>query len=233
MSITSVNALRQELKRAREHTDNLFRLLKPEALYDRPIPERHRLIFYLGHLEAFDWNQVCRGTLDLPSFHPTFDKLFAFGIDPPEGSAAQDQPSDWPRIEEVTSYNRRVRGILDEVIERAPEQIVHVALEHRWMHAETFAYLMHNLPPEAKNSPPDRRDASGAPPAVEMIEVPAGAASLGLSNGSGFGWDNEFEAHTAQVPEFAISKYKVTNGEYLEYVRAGGEDTPLLGKARR
>jgi formylglycine-generating enzyme required for sulfatase activity len=211
------------LKRAREHTDNLFRLLKPEALYDRPIPERHRLIFYLGHLEAFDWNQVCRGMLDLPSFHPTFDKLFAFGIDPPEGSAAQDQPSDWPRVEEVTSYNRRVRQVLDEAIERAPEQIVHVALEHRWMHAETFAYLMHNLPPTAKLAPSHRREESGAPPTSEMIEIPAGAASLGLSNGKDFGWDNEFEAHEEQVPEFAISKYKVTNGEYLAYVRAGGE----------
>jgi iron(II)-dependent oxidoreductase len=223
MSTTSIDALRKELARSREHTDHLFRLLKPESLYDRPIPERHRLIFYLGHLEAFDWNLVCRGTLDLPSFHPSFDKLFAFGIDPPEGSAEQDQPSDWPRAEEVASYNRRVRETIDEAAGRVPEDIMHVALEHRWMHAETFAYLMHNLPPAAKTVKPERRKASSAPPRSEMIEIPAGAASLGLSKGKGFGWDNEFEAHQARVPAFAIGKYKVTNGEYLEYVRAGGE----------
>ena len=40
---------------ARARTDALFELLDPVALYDRPVPERHRLIFYLGHLEAFDW----------------------------------------------------------------------------------------------------------------------------------------------------------------------------------
>jgi len=39
---------------ARESSDALFALVRPSALYDRPIPERHRIIFYIGHLEAFD-----------------------------------------------------------------------------------------------------------------------------------------------------------------------------------
>ena len=77
--------LQERLDSARKLTDYVFSLLKPEALYSRPIPERHRLVFYLGHLEAFDWNLIARKTLDLPSFHPTFDKLFEFGIDPPVG----------------------------------------------------------------------------------------------------------------------------------------------------
>ena len=38
---------------ARRQTDRLFDLVRPDALYERPIPERHRIIFYLGHLEAF------------------------------------------------------------------------------------------------------------------------------------------------------------------------------------
>jgi len=44
---------------------------------------------------------------------------------------------------------------------------------------------------------------------------------LGLEPGATFGWDNEFEAHTVDVPSFEIGKYKVTNGEYLQFVRAG------------
>src|SRR5580700_3636746 len=107
-------ALQERLDSARHRTDSIFRLLKPEAIYARPIPERHRLIFYLGHLEAFDWNLIARKTLDVPSFHPTFDKLFEFGIDPPVGQAASDEPSDWPRVDEIRSYSRRIRGILDE-----------------------------------------------------------------------------------------------------------------------
>ena len=41
---------------ARNETDALFQIVRPEAMYDRPIPERHRIAFYVGHLEAFDWN---------------------------------------------------------------------------------------------------------------------------------------------------------------------------------
>src|ERR1700688_4617967 len=108
--------LLQKIESARARTDELFELLKPDALYSRPIPERHRLIFYLGHLEAFDWNQICRQALDLPSFRPEFDKLFEFGIDPPVGKIAEDTPADWPDIEQVRAYNRKVRSILDDVL---------------------------------------------------------------------------------------------------------------------
>jgi len=41
---------------ARRRSDALFDIVRTEAIYDRPIPERHRIIFYVGHLEAFDWN---------------------------------------------------------------------------------------------------------------------------------------------------------------------------------
>ena len=46
--------LLERLAEARKRTDDIFALLTPNAYYDRPIRERHRLIFYLGHLEAFD-----------------------------------------------------------------------------------------------------------------------------------------------------------------------------------
>jgi ergothioneine biosynthesis protein EgtB len=57
----------------------------------------------------------------------------------------------------------------------------------------------------------------------DTVAVPAGVVTLGLSRDSQtFGWDNEFEAHTTEVPGFTIDKYKVTNGQYLEFIAAGG-----------
>src|SRR5689334_20862231 len=113
------------LEQARDHTDSLFGLVRPEALYHRPIPERHRILFYLGHLEAFDWNLIGRYALDLPSFHPEFDRLLAFGIDPPPGQLPNDQPADWPSVAEVDRYNWRVRDEIDAVLDRVPEQLLH------------------------------------------------------------------------------------------------------------
>jgi iron(II)-dependent oxidoreductase len=215
-------ALQERLDSARKLTDYVFSLLKPEAIFARPIPERHRLIFYLGHLEAFDWNLIARKTLDVPSFHPTFDKLFEFGIDPPVGQAPSDEPSDWPSVDEIRSYNRRIRGVVDDLIEQAPEQIIQVALEHRLMHGETLAYLLHNLPYDQKaTGGMALAYSSQTPLATAMIEIPPGIATLGQKHGK-FGWDNEFAEHQVEVAGFRISKHKVTNGQYLEFVRDGG-----------
>ncbi len=211
----------RRLEQARENTDDLFRLVQPDALYERPIPERHRILFYLGHLEAFDWNLIARYALDVPAFHPEFDRLFAFGIDPPPGKLPEDQPSDWPQPGEVEQYNRRVRGTLAPLLEETPEQLLHVAIEHRLMHAETLGYILHHLPYSRKAALPQSAAPSCPAPVPGMIEVPAGTARLGRTAPEGFGWDNEFEAQEIEVPGFAIGKYKVTNREYLDFVREG------------
>jgi iron(II)-dependent oxidoreductase len=207
----------EEFAAARSQTDALFALLNPAALYDRPVAERHRIIFYLGHLEAFDWNLF---SPDQPSLHPSFDRLFAFGIDPEPGGAPADRPSDWPTEREVRDYGAGVRQMVDERLVELPEQLLHVAVEHRLMHAETLAYLFHNLPYDVKRGPAPA-GSERARVKNSMIEIAAGTAVLGRPRGDGFGWDNEFDRHTIEVPVFRISKFKITNGEYLEHVRAG------------
>src|SRR5262245_16504377 len=100
--------MRSQLSAARFRTDELFRLLRPQALYERPIPERHRIVFYLGHLEAFDWNLICAGLFQMESPQKEFGRLFAFGIDPTDGQLPQDRPGDWPQEKEIRRYNTRV-----------------------------------------------------------------------------------------------------------------------------
>jgi formylglycine-generating enzyme required for sulfatase activity len=221
-------SLQQELKEARRRTDGLFALVSPEAMYARPIPERHRLIFYLGHLEAFDWNQLCRWTLDKPTFHPSFDQLFEAGIDPAVGTASSDTPSDWPTIQEVEGYNVRVRQEVDQALEQVPEEMVHVAIEHRLMHVETTAYLLHHLDSSKKQAPLSTPlSLNGQAPSEEMVEIPEGSTRLGRRCEEGFGWDNEFREHDVFVPAFAMSQYKITNGQYLQFVNEGGAPPAL------
>jgi len=90
--------LLSRLHAARLEVDALFGIIKPEFLFERPISERHRLAFYVGHLEAFDWN-LLSAPLGLASVRTALDQLFAFGIDPVDGHLPSDQPSDWPPLE--------------------------------------------------------------------------------------------------------------------------------------
>ncbi len=46
---------------------------------------------------------------------------------------------------------------------------------------------------------------------------------LGLQKASGqFGWDNEFGEKRIDVGAFEIDRYMVTNGEFREFIDAGG-----------
>jgi formylglycine-generating enzyme required for sulfatase activity len=215
-----------EMRQARAHTDALFGLVAEETLYERPIADRHRLVFYVGHLDAFDWNQLGRGVLGLPSFRPSFDRLFEAGIDPPPGQAPADAPADWPALDDVRAYVARTRRELDERWPALPPERVLTALEHRWMHAETLCYLLHQLDPSKKRRPSSLPpvEASGATPLRNggaWVDVPAGTAALGQQPGE-FGWDNEFPRHRVGGAGFEVSRYKLTNGEYLRFVEAGG-----------
>ncbi|HYI95971.1 MAG TPA: SUMF1/EgtB/PvdO family nonheme iron enzyme [Bryobacteraceae bacterium] len=209
------------LQDARRQTDLLFSLLEAGALYERPIPERHRLIFYLGHIEAFDWNQIAVSAMGEKSFNSDFDRLFEAGIDPDSTNLPTDAPTDWPKQAEVCAYNRRVRDRIDEILPDAPETVAEMALEHRLMHAETLAYLLQNLPYEQKRDPGRSQWVDTFETTNTPVEIAGGLATLGRDPEEGFGWDNEFPKHFVRVPAFCIDRYKVTNGEYLEFVKQG------------
>ena len=231
----------RRLHSARAQTDALFALVRPGFEYERPIPERHRIAFYLGHLEAFDWNLLCRDGLGLSPFEAQLDHLFAFGIDPlPGGSAPTDAASDWPSVATIRHYGQRVRTALDGALRArrfgqrlsrpGPGDVgaVELAIEHRLMHAETLAYLLHQLPPRAKGPGPLPLPSADIP-RRRWIEVPAGRARLGLEGSDPrFAWDNEFGAHEVRVPAFAFDSRNVTNADYLHFVQAGGYSDPSL-----
>jgi ergothioneine biosynthesis protein EgtB len=222
----SQTTLLERLQLAREQSDDLFGIVKPEFLYERPIAERHRIIFYIGHLEAFAWNLLRERVLHAEPFNPTFDRLFAFGIDPVDGGLPSDQPKDWPDIDSVREYVAAVRNVIDEnlsLIEgRDVETLANVAIEHRLMHAETLAYMLHHLPYDQKQQLHSKPLLVVDPATPSMVEIPSGQATLGLSrNDKQFGWDNEFESHKVDVPAFAIDKHMTTNGQFLEFVAAG------------
>ena len=230
--------LLDRLADARTNTDRLFDLVKPEFLYDRPIPERHRIVFYVGHLEAFDWNLLRERAIGVETFHPEFDRLFAFGIDPVGGGLPTDLPKDWPAVSDVREYVAGVRHALDEGLEAGMlsetlrefplSLLLQVAIEHRLMHAETLTYMLHQLPLDRKTPPQLKPELVLGPGMPAIIEIPAGRATLGLrrEDPSSFGWDNEYEENTVEVPAFSIDQFPITNQQYLEFLTAGGYENP-------
>jgi ergothioneine biosynthesis protein EgtB len=250
--------LLSRLAAARARSDALFARIRPEGILERPIAERHRFLFYLGHLEAFDWNLIGRFGLGRHPAHREFDRLFERGIDPVDGNLPDDRPSDWPARDEVLHYGRAARDRVDGSLREAGGRghpllddgtLLHAAIEHRLMHVETLCYMLTWLPHSLKTERTSAPKIAGTVPGpvaspgrtaravARMAEIPEGIATLGLprapaagsgGDGAPFGWDNEFVEQRVPVPAFEIDVHDVTNGRFLEFVRAGGYDDRAL-----
>ncbi|HDQ71340.1 MAG TPA: NACHT domain-containing protein, partial [Chloroflexi bacterium] len=60
----------------------------------------------------------------------------------------------------------------------------------------------------------------------ELVFVPGGPFLMGSREGDEGAYDDEYPQHTVEVADFSISKYPVTNGQYANFVDAGGYDEP-------
>jgi len=229
-----IDDFKRRLHEAWSMSDRIFDLVPRDSWLDRPIRLRHPILFYVGHLPAFAWNQVGRGFLDLGNLRADFDDLFERGIDP-TGVDSYEVDLDWPPVDEVLEYRdaARVRLLdaVEPVLERARShpladrgRIINVALEHEYMHQETLQYMLLQLDPEAKIRPEHApRPELGPGAAPVPIEVEGGEVVLGADfDEVDFGWDNEFPSHRVPVDGFTIDSLPVSNCEWLEFVGAGG-----------
>lgn len=223
----------------RRRSAELFDAIDPGAYYTAPIPLRHPFVFYEGHLPAFSVIVLHRNALRRGSIDRELEDLFQRGIDPSDiGVAEQLNAKPWPSRETVQAFSAACdAAILDDLQHgkiddaRNPHFASGEAywniLEHEEMHHETLTYIIHQLPLDAKRGNGGRVRDELPDDAHATILIPAGSATLGKRRADGFGWDNEFEAHVVDVAAFEIDKYDVTNGEYLAFVRDGGNPPPF------
>lgn len=225
----------------RNRSAELFAIVEPAAMYDRPIELRHPIVFYEGHIPAFSFNKLVREGLGGPSIDPSLEKLFERGIDPSSSvDARRHERSSWPDRSVVHEFAEAcdaqvlkalATGDLSDAsspsLDRA--EAAYTILEHEELHHETLLYMLHRLPLEHKRV----RGRTGsffeaAPSSSGRATVDAGRATLGTNRGATtFGWDNEFDETYVDVPAFEMDVNDVTNGDWLAFVRAGGPVPPF------
>lgn len=222
-------------RRNRDRSRALLDLVADEAYFDRPIGQRHPIVFYEGHLPAFSFNTLVKKALGRPSIDARLEQLFARGIDPGENHSSRGTSESWPTRETVRAFveeaDRRVLDALEhDELDRPGHPLldrgegVFAILEHEAMHQETLLYMWQRLPFDRKRKPVayvPRVD--GRVPSPEWIQVPAGLATLGINREAElFTWDNERPACVASVPTFRIDRHDVTNAAFLDFVESGG-----------
>ncbi len=210
-------------------------LVGDQSYFSKPISLRHPLIFYFGHTATFFINKLVLAGLVRERIDPEFEAMFAVGVDEMSWDDLDEAHYDWPRVDEVREYRKRVREVMDELIQTMPLALP-VSWNHPWwailmcrssrrIHLETSSVLIRQHALEyVKPHPawqPCRK--SGDAPQNRLVQIPAGKVRLGKERSADkYGWDNEYGSHEAGIADFQASRYLVSNGEFLGFVEDGG-----------
>ncbi|MEK6735473.1 MAG: 5-histidylcysteine sulfoxide synthase [Pseudomonadota bacterium] len=238
---SDVSSKREEI-RAYFHTtldcyERLFETLRNDtAYYKKPITLRHPLIFYFGHTATFFVNKLILAGLITERINPRMESIFAVGVDEMSWDDLDSTHYDWPTVEEVRTYRKTMRSVVDRLITDMPLSLpitwenpwwpILMGIEHERIHLETSTVLIRQHALEFVRLHTDWqpcRKSSIAPQNV-LVDVPAGTVELNKSKTrqTHYGWDNEYGLHTAGIPAFQASKYLVSNQEFLPFVEANG-----------
>ena len=208
------------------------------AMYRKADPLRHPLIFYYGHTATFYINKLIVSKILTERINPRFESMFAIGVDEMSWDDLNTSHYDWPTVAEVTEYRSQVRQTIAELIKTLPLNlpigwdhpfwIILMGIEHERIHLETSSVLIRQVPlPYLKPIASWKICQEAAPaPQNSLLPVEGKKITIGKSfNDPLYGWDNEYGTHEADVLPFKASKYLCSNGEFLEFVDAGGYQT--------
>lgn len=122
-----------------------------------------------------------------------------------------------------------------------PMWALFMGIEHEKIHLETSSVLFREMPislvqvpdgwsalhPSARRALQDTKPQEGVHfPKNEMIPVCGRKVELGKPRDfPSYGWDNEYGSRIVEVPDFQASKHMITNGEFWQFVAAGGYRT--------
>ena len=143
-----------------------------------------------------------------------------------------------PNGGDVTAYRAHVDKAVERLIETVPAaqaqrvfDILEIGLNHEQQHQELLITdILHAF---AQNPTDPAYDPDWQPPRAAQgprgfVEVPPGVQQIGHDRSSGFCFDNELPRHNELIADMGIARHLVTNGEWLEFMAAGGYVTPSL-----
>ncbi|MBT2572053.1 ergothioneine biosynthesis protein EgtB [Planococcus sp. ISL-110] len=171
-------------------------------------------------------------------FNPTFDFLFNsyYNTIGPYQPRHERGVLSRPTVEGIIAYRNyvdgQIRDLLSDLqsseIKKELVKLIEMGLQHEQQHQELIlmdvkynffvnplfpVYLKTEEPPESERRKP------------AFIEFEGGLVEIG-HNGEGFSFDNESPRHKVWLEPFKLATEPVTNGEYLEFIEAGGYEQP-------
>jgi ergothioneine biosynthesis protein EgtB len=228
----------QEYAEVRQRSLQLAAALSPEDACAQSMPDASPVKWHLAHTTWFFETFILEPReAGFAPFHPAFRVLFnsyynGVGAKHPR---AQRGLLTRPSLDEVLAYRadvdrRMARLLAGHGGDAGFAGLVQLGLQHEQQHQELMLTDLKHLLAQSPLAPAYASDPlapQAIPAALAFLPFDGGLAEIG-HDGRGFCFDNELPRHLTYVAPFSLASRLVTNGEYREFIEAGGYRDPAL-----
>lgn len=223
-------SLSEAYKIVRQRSEHICKPLKTEDYVVQPIVDVSPPKWHLGHttwfFETFILKPNFKGYKEYdPDYNYVFNSYYetigARVVRTDRGNLSR------PTVEDVYKYRTHVDSAMHNFLGGSISKELHdtivLGLNHEEQHQELLAtdikYILgHNpLLPAYNATGIDKTPASDK----GLVPIENGIYEIGY-NGDGFCFDNELGRHKVYLQDYKIAISLVTNGEYMEFMDAGG-----------
>jgi ergothioneine biosynthesis protein EgtB len=228
---------RQRYAAVRAHSLALAAPLSVEDCGAQSMPDASPVKWHLAHttwfFETFILEPLEPG---FAPFHPSFRFLFnsyynGIGARHPR---AQRGLLTRPAMAEVLAWRANVDARIARLLETQGDNqrlagLIELGLQHEQQHQELILTDVQHLLAQNAMAPAyhARPPAPFAATPMTMVAFEGGVAEIGF-DGDGFCFDNELPRHRQFVEPFLLADRLVSNGEFAEFIEAGGYRDPSL-----
>ena len=232
--ISSLNDILPRYQEVRQQSENLCQPLNPEDYVVQPIVDVSPPKWHLAHTTwFFETFLLARFKPGYRVFHPDYGYLFnSYYEHAGERVLRTDRGNlTRPGVDEIYAYRQHVDREMEDLLNSSysPEdeifRVLEIGLQHEQQHQELLItdikYILGHNPVFPAYGSHNSSLSSNKQKAEAFLDVPQGIYNIG-HEGTGFCFDNELAMHQVFLPPFRIMNRLVTNGEYLDFIEAGG-----------
>jgi ergothioneine biosynthesis protein EgtB len=224
----------------RAETENRAAPLSPEDQVVQSMADASPTKWHRAHTTWFFEQFLLR--VQRPGYRP-FDERFGYLFNSyyvaagPRHARPQRGLVTRPNGEEVAAYRAHVDAAVEDLIDTADAaelasiiSVLEIGLHHEQQHQELI--LTDILHAFSQNPTHPAYDKDWQPPRAQpnsqgYADLAEGIHTIGCED-EGFSFDNEGPQHQVFLRPARIARNLVTNGEWMEFIAAGGYATPTL-----
>jgi ergothioneine biosynthesis protein EgtB len=225
----------------RQQTETLCRPLATEDYCPQTMADVSPPKWHIAHVSwFFETFLLIPFCADYQTFHPQYDYLFNSYY------LTHNQPFPRPQrgllsrptVAEIYQYRAHVDAAMAQAMASLKDEHwgdfanrLILGLHHEQQHQELLLtdikhiFAFNPLRPSYDGKAPVSDCSSRRSTSLEWIDYPGGVKRLGYA-GTGFCFDNETPHHRVFLNDYTLASRLVTNGEYLEFIEAGGYERP-------